>query len=375
MANTLTEVKDKLLAQGLMALRRTSLTPRLVNRDIEEQAAGKGDTVNVPIPSAQTVADVTPAATPPSTQDVAPTSVPIVMDRWKESAFYLTDKEQLEVMEGTIPMQASEALEALVSEVDRYVLSLASKAYGYHGTAGTTPFTAGGVDRPTDVTKIRAVLNKQLAPLNNRHIILDPDAEAAALNLRAFHDMSFSGDVSAILAGMLNQKFGFQWWMSQNVRTHTAGTMTTALVNNGAGYAAGTKTIAIDGDVGTMLVGDVISFAGHSQTYVVTEGQTGAGSISFEPGLLVAVADNVAITIRATHVMNLAMHRDFIAFASRPLAGSNHPSSVISQVVDPISGLALRLEITREHRRDRFAYDILYGADVVRRELGARLAG
>jgi hypothetical protein len=87
------------------------------------------------------------------------------------------------------------------------------------------------------------------------------------------------------------------------------------------------------------------------------------------------VADNVAITIRATHVMNLAMHRDFIAFASRPLAGSNHPSSVISQVVDPISGLALRLEITREHRRDRFAYDILYGADVVRRELGARLAG
>ena len=49
--------------------------------------------------------------------------------------------------------------------------------------------------------------------------------------------------------------------------------------------------------------------------------------------------------------------------------------SIMMSAADPVSGLVLRLEVTREHKRTRFSYDMLYGAMVVRREFGARLAG
>ena len=65
MANLLTALTPKLLAQGLMALRGMAVMPRLVNSDYSAQAAEQGDTINIPIPSAIAAQAVTPGATPP----------------------------------------------------------------------------------------------------------------------------------------------------------------------------------------------------------------------------------------------------------------------------------------------------------------------
>src|SRR5262245_730810 len=97
--------------------------PRFVNRAYESMAGDKGSTIDVPIPSAITAQDVAPAAVPPSTADVAPTKVSIPMTKWKEAPFYLTDKDMLEAMTGTIPMQASEAIKALANQVDNDILA------------------------------------------------------------------------------------------------------------------------------------------------------------------------------------------------------------------------------------------------------------
>jgi hypothetical protein len=380
MANDLTEVIPQLLAQGLMALRQMAIMPQLVNRAYEAMSGPEGSTIDVPIPSAIAVQDVTPGATPPSTADIGPTSVPVALDRWKEAPFYLTDKDFMEIRRGTLPMIASEAVKALANEVDAYLLSLCKKFYGIAGTAGTVPFAN---EKTTDATALRAVLNKQLAGLDNRHVVLNPDAEGSALNVRAFQDASFGGGPAALMEGQINNKLGFRWWMDQNVTSHTAGTAADYLVNNVAGYAVGIKTVLVDTGTGTLNVGDIIKFAGHTQTYVVTASVGGSSitSISFEPGLVVAVANNVVVTGPGdtggigTHVLNPAFHRDAIAFATRPLEGSSHPGSIIESDFDNISGLTLRLEVTREHKRDRYSFDILYGGDVVRRELGARLLG
>ena len=217
-------------------------------------------------------------------------------------------------------------LEAIANDVNATLLGLGRKFYGMVGTPGTTPFST-----VVDATNARKVLNRQLAPVNDRRIVLNPDAEAAALGLSGFAD----GAQVVSLAKATN--------------------------------AAGLKE------------GDILTIAGDAQTYVVTEAVSlavGNTAVKIYPGLARPTTGSEAVTVSGSHVMNLAFHRDAIAFATRPLMDSaNGLGNLIQSAVDPVSGLSLRLEVSREHKRTRFSYDILYGADVVRRELGCRIAG
>ena len=309
--NDLSKVVDKLLAQGLLALRGTCVMPRLVNSDYSNLAAQQGASIDAPIPSAIKAQAVTPGATSQDTGDISPVSATIKLDRWMEAPFYLTDKDLMEANRGVIPMQASEAVKAIANDVNATLLGLGRKFYGMVGTPGTTPFST-----VVDATNARKVLNRQLAPVNDRRIVLDPDAEAAALGLSGFADVSKSGDARPIIDGTIGRKYGFDWAMDQQVPSFEASVMTEgALTVNGANEAG-------------------------------------------------------------AQVVSLAFHRDAIAFATRPLMDSaNGLGNLTQSAVDPVSGLSLRLEVSREHKRTRFSYDILYGADVVRRELGCRIAG
>ena len=383
MANTFDEVTPKLLAQGLLALRQNCVMPRLINRSYENTAAQKGAAINVPIPSAIAVNDVSPAATPPSTQDSAPTSAVITLDQWKEAPFYLTDKDVLQAMDGVIPMQASEAVKALANNVDSYLLNLYKGVWSYGGTAGTTPF---GDAKTTDINQARKRLNVQLAPLGDRYFVFDPETEAAAASVPAFQAIYASGDASAIQNGAVQNKLGFGWFMDQNVPTHTAGTITTGLIAKAAtaqaiGLSTITATTAATSGACALKTGDIITFAGSTQTYTLTADATQATaatdvSLKISPALVKALVGSEAVAVKASHVVNMAFHRDFAAFATRPLeqTGTGFGNYLMSEV-DPVSGLSLRLEITREHKRIRFSYDILYGASIVRPQLATRLAG
>ncbi len=382
MSNTLTVLQGKLLAQGLMALREMAIMPRLVNIDFGTEAAQKGAAITIPIPSAVSAGAVTPAATPPSTSDQVPTSATITMDQWYEAAFYLSDKDMMEAKRDVIPMEASEAIRALANQVDADIFSKAAGVYGYVGTAGTTPFAAD----TTAATSVRRVLNNQLAPKSDRRMVIDSDAEANALNLRAFQDASFSGSIDAIVNGEINKKLGFTWASEQNVPTHTAGTITTGLAaKTSTAQAVGLKAVVCTTAASTgacaLLAGDIVTFSGQSQTYVLTAAATQASAatdvtLNIEPGLVVALAGDEAVSVKGDHVMNLGFHRDAFALAVRPLQDSAQGlGNQIMQATDPVSGLSLRLEVSREYKRTRWSYDILWGSALVRRELACRLAG
>ena len=210
--NDLSKVVDKLLAQGLLALRGTCVMPRLVNSDYSNLAAQQGASIDVPIPSAIKAQAVTPGATSQDTGDISPVSATIKLDRWMEAPFYLTDKDLMEANRGVIPMQASEAVKAIANDVNATLLGLGRKFYGIVGTPGTTPFST-----VVDATNARKGLNRQLAPVNDRRIVLDPDAEAAALGLSGFADVSKSGDARPIIDGTIGRKYGFDWAMDQQV--------------------------------------------------------------------------------------------------------------------------------------------------------------
>lgn len=374
MANALSNIIPQMLVRGLSVLRDNITMPFLVNRAYESAAAQRGDTVTIPVPNEMVARQVTPALTPSAANDIAPTLVSIPLDQWWYQDFGLTDKDMLEVQEGYLPLQAESAVKSIANKINSDLLALGKDFYGKHGTAGTTPFGAG---TPADAIQVRKILNDQLAPMDPRYLVLDTAAEAAALAVQAFHNAQFGVGGEAILEGKLTRRLGFGIVMDQNVATHTAGSASGFLVNGA--HSAGDSTIVLDTGTGTFNEGDIVTFAGHSQTYVVTSALTGAGTLNIAPPLQASVADNAAVAAPlATHVMNLAFHRDAIAFVTRPLAAdamANQLGSVVRSISDPESKLTLRLEVTRQFKQTNWSYDVLYGCATIRRELGARLLG
>ena len=194
--------------------------------------------------------------------------------------------------------------------------------------------------------------------------------------------MSFSGSAAGIIEGKINRKLGFDWFMDQNIPSHTCGTVAVSwIAKTSTPQAIGLKSIVTTtGGTAAMLEGDVIVFSGQTQTYVLTAAASRSGggdmTITVEPGLKVALAGDETITIKGSHAVNLAFHRDAFAFASRPLADNTDGlGNLIRSAIDPVSGIALRLEISRQHKRTRFSYDILYGLACIRPALACRIAG
>lgn len=391
MANTITSIMPKILAAALLALREQAVMPRLVNFNWGTETAKKGSTIDVPLPAAQAVGDVVPAAVPPTQTDHAPTTVQIILDKWKKSDFYLTDKElgEIDPQAAYYPMQVSEAVRGLANQVNSDVFVLYKDIYGYTGTAGTTPFAIGSgnfPNSPTDAVNLRKVLNKQLAPPDNRRAVLSLDAEANALALPAFSNFEQTGDLAVKIEGRLGRKFGLDWYYDQGVPTHTAGTITTGLIAKAAtAVAAGTKsflaTTAASTGACALLAGDIINIAGHTQTYVLTANATQASAASdvtlaIEPGLQNALVGSEAITVKASHVVNLGFHRDAFAFATRPVGDMVFKGGhEIMQMTDPQTGINLTLEVSRQHHQTSWELSMLYGCKTIRRELAARLAG
>jgi len=378
-----TNVLQTAVAMGMKALRERVVLPRLVNRNYEQEITGVkiGATVNVAVPASITTRSVTPDVVPPAVTAVTPTSIPVTVDQWDEAAFAMDDKGIAQVLRGVIPMQLSEAIKAIANTIDNYLWGLTHNTdgfYGYAGVAGTTPFSTS----LSEFLSVDQLAQEQLMDPDPRFMIINPAARANALGLRAIQDFSFKGDRSGLMYGEIGTIVNALWLMSQNVPSHTAGTASGA-TTDGSAYAVGIKTVTLaSAGTGTILAGDIITFAGDTQTYVVVTGDadvSDAGTVVFEPGLKVAIATAaVAITVKASHVMNLLLHRDAIAFAMAPLmqtAMTPSRQANTAVAIDEESGLSLRLEVSDQYKQTQWAFDALYGGKVVRREFGVRLAG
>jgi len=413
MSNNLNDILPKILARGLLALREAAVMPRLVNGDYSSEAAQKGDTINVPIPTAVGILQVAPSNVPPVPGDTVTETVPIPLENWfQNSPIHLTDKELVEIDERKdfLPMQMSEAIRSLANKVNRTIhdqyRGTKRGVFGVEGTAGTTPFGTGvGVK---SATQVRKVLNQQVCPKDNRRGVLDFDAEAAALELDAFNDASTTLSAQVKIEGEIGRKFGIDWVADDEVVTHIAGTLDDgggnkeALIN--VTVVAGNDTINVDNTAltGTIVAGDIITFANQTQTYVVVDntaspeftggptGQVGASEgtytaagnaitgLKFFPALVEDVVDGEVMTVTDTHVVNLVFHRDAFAFATRPLVQSTQDLELGSKIMsmqDPKTGIVLRLEVSRQHKQVVWEFDILWGTRLIRPELAARLLG
>ena len=309
------------------------------------------------------------------------------MRTWKKADFAMTDKDLVEIQEGYLPLQAESAVKALANKVDQDLLGMIDGLYGYSGALGGTGI---GINNLSDVVEARKVLNEQLAPMDPRYMVVGPQGEAEMLSIQAFHDASFGVGGEEILEGRLTRRLGFGIAMDQNVGTLTVGSMSQTLeMDSAASTALNPVKTATQGNATQVgpVAGDIIQFATVDGSYVVTsvsgDFNAGSGVINFEPGLPdgVTLADAVTtypdgIVATTTYEANMAFHRDFAAFVTRPLAaGAEGLGTVVRSISDPESRLTLRLEISRENKQTRWCWDILYGFALIRRELGCRVGG
>ena len=379
MANNLEAAIPKILAQGLVALRENSVMGALVNRNFDTDARQRGSTVDVPVPSAMGDAtDVIPNHIPYPANAIAPTLVQVKLDQWKKVEFALTDKDIMQVMDGFVNLQILEAARSLANTVDKSVLMLYKQIAGAAGTAGQTPFQPD-VAPPAPykglkaVQDARAVLNRQLAPIGDRRIILDVDAEANATALPQFVSAMNAGTDETIREGMIGRKLGFDWYMSQNSLTHVtqlAGTV----ITSGTANIKEVKTLTVSGATVAPAEGDLFRIAGDPTGYVVGINAT-LTSWPISPPLKKDAPASSAITVIADHVVNMAFHRDAFALAVRPLLDIDPVGNRIESFTDGLSGLTMRLEVSREYKQTKFCFDILYGCSVIRPGLACRILG
>jgi hypothetical protein len=376
MANSFSVLMTNILMGGLDCLSEEMTLAAKAPKDTSNIAAKPGSTFSVARPTVQTTSSVTPAATPPAPTDVTPVEVTGTLDQWKATRFHVTEKEASEMKDPGVftGMQAKEAARAIAKGVNAYMHGLYTKIYGYAGTAGTTPF-ASNIDAMVDV---RRVLNRQFCPEGNRIAILDYDAEAKALKLAQFQAAYNRGNTRSLEKGELGEVMGINWYRDSQVGSHTAGTGSGYLINNGGGYAAGIKTVTVDTGTGTILVGDIITFAGVTGTYTVTSALA-ANSVSFEPGLEGAVADDAAITLKATHVVNIVCDPAAFAVGFRPLAEQRiEGAPVLGEhmvMTHPTTGIPMRLSYYPGYHLAQWEFSLLYGGVIADPRRAARLAG
>jgi hypothetical protein len=387
--NNLAALIQPLLALGLRSMRGRAVLPRIVNRSYEPTPGTKMSSVQISIPSAVVATDVVPGHVAPDTGPIIPTSVNLVVDQWKEAAFTLTDKDLMQVSMGIIPQQADEAIISLTNAMEDHMWSKAIMTPYMNGTAGTTPFPVNSTNGMNDMAAFinaRKALNQRNAPDDPRIAVINGDAAGNLLNGRQFIDASWRGDTGGIINGAIGFKFGANWAESNRVVTNsstplTAGALTVNGVN-AAGSASVSLAKATNG--APLLLGNTIVIAtgpaaGNYRVTVDTTLIVGNTAVPITPVLRGATAGGEAVSLVATAVQNLVMHRDALSFVTRPMGESVPPGgenlAVFDSIIDPVSGLVLRLELTREYKQWRWAYDALWGAELTRPDFAQVILG
>jgi hypothetical protein len=383
--NTLTDIIPTIYA-GLDQVSREmiGIIPA-VSRNTGVERVAVGQTVNVPVVPAATGGNITPASVPPDDGDVVLGNVDLTITKSKYSPVRWNGEEQLALgptgqYNKILADQFTQSFRWLANQVEVDLFTAGYKAASRaYGTAGTPPFAVA--DDLSDFAGVNRILDENGAPMMGRQLVV---GSAARFNLegkqKVFFKANEAGTDGLLRDRILNQAFGFQIGYSHAAPGHTKGAGAGYLVDNTGGYAAGTEAIHIDTGTGTILAGDVVTFAGDSNKYVIGSGFAGDGDgdiVLNDPGLRAALADNAAMTVGNSYTASLAFTSNALMLAARAPALPDGGDSADDRmfVQDPISGLTFEISLYREYRRIRYEVALAWGVGAVKSEHIALLLG
>lgn len=388
--NTLTNLIPTLYAAADVVSRELVGFIPAVTRDSRIDAVAINQTVNVPVVGAITPVSITPGAYAPDTGGATPGNVTVTISNQYASPIAWNGDEQIAVSEtglydNVVTQRFAQGMRAIVNMVESDLAALHVNASRAYGTYNTQPFgTAGDL---SDMAQMIKILEDNGAPKTDLRAVLSTSAIA---NLRGKQSVLFkvneAGTDQLLRRGIVGDIMGVGLGASAQVKSAvTAGTMASGTTNN-AGYAVGATVLTLaTAGTGVCVAGDIITIAGDTNKYVV-KSVTFAGAnpaagdtITLqEPGLRVAIAASAtAITVIAATDRNMVFSKSAIALATRtpymPLGGDD--ADDVTQIVDPVSGLAFQVAMYRQYRQVHFEVGLAWGVKTIAPRHTALLIG
>jgi hypothetical protein len=353
MANTLTNlIPDIYAALDVVSRELVGLIPS-AQRDASADRVALNQNLRIEQTPKNTAGrNITPAMSFPAAADQTITPATLTISKQRAFPFNWSGEEQKAVDFGpgylTIQQdQIAQSIRALTNEMETDLFNAAYKgASRAYGTVGTALFnTAGDL---SEVSQLRKILDDNGAPQSDRWLVLGTTAGA---NLRGKQSIltkvNESGTDSTLRQGVLLDVFNFGFRESAAVNQVVKGTGT-AYTTTAAGFAVGTTTIPLITGSGTIVAGDVITFASDTvNKYVVTTGIAAPGSIVLAaPGLVVALpASTQAVTILGNLTPSIGFSRNALLLATRlpAIPDQGDLATDRTTVTDPRSGISLEV--------------------------------
>ena len=381
MANVLTNLAaDIYVAADVVGRELTGFIPAAtINANGSERVA-KGDTVRAAFTRAASVVDVSESMTVPEGTDQTVDNKTLSISNSRavqipytgEDIRHLNNGVGFETVYGD---QIAQAMRALVNEMEA---DLAEEAYKNasraFGTAGTTPFASNF----SEVAELRQILVDNGMPANDGQcsLVLSTTAGTNLRQLAQLQKANEAGGTDLLRQGILLELQGMALRESAQVQNHTKGTGSSYLLND-ASSAVGDTVIAADGGSGTILAGDIVTFAGTTDKYVVNTALSGGSFTIGAPGLRAAEADNDAITVGNSYTANVAFHRRALEIAMRAPAvpeGGDAADDAMT-VQDPVSGLVFEVRVYRGYRKTMIEVAAAWGVKAWKSDFIATLLG
>ncbi len=246
------------------------------------------------------------------------------------------------------------------------------------GTAGTTPFASNH----NVINSARQILKDNGCPVEDGSVslVIDTAAGTNFRNLSNLYKVNEAGTADLLRRGVLLDISGIMIKESAGVASHTKGTGTSYQTNS-ASLVTGSTTIPLDTGSGTVVAGDVVTFAsgaGSGRNYVVKTGIASAGDAVLNlPGLRGAIPDNNALTIGNNYTGNVMFHRAAVELIIRPPAmpDGGDAASESMVVFDPVSGLVFDVRLYKGYGMNMLDITTMYQAMVWKPEFVATVLG
>lgn len=284
--------------------------------------------------------------------------------------------ENVESYQQVIDDMFAQAFRVIVNQIEAHTATVAYKGSSRAvGTAGTTPFAT----TINLVNSVRQILKDNGAPVEDMglSLVMNTAAGTNLRNLTNLYKANEAGTDQTLRKGALLTLSNFALRESAGIVTTTAGTGANYVTSGST--AVGVTDIALVTGTGTVLAGDVVTFAADAvNKYVVGTGVAAPGTISLNrPGARVVIATANALTVGAAYTANVAFHRNAIELVMRPPAMPVGGDAARDRMTlsDPVSGLVFEIALYLGYGMNMIDITTYYQAKVWKPEFVATLMG